>query len=199
MLVNLGEVEGRKGNGTSPPIPERLPTISPTYFKRTVGELSWAALDFGSQISMPRPKAAAARLGLKFEAVVCRELTRCFPGTFVSAIPISFQEIHRGAHGYSRPSTAIPDGLLLSGDARSLCIIEIKLRHSQDAWAQLNRFYLPLLRKIVGDSLVLRTLEICKYYDPGVQLPNGKELLLKPEEVFNADGKKHSILIWEKL
>jgi hypothetical protein len=54
------------------------------------------------------------------------------------------------------------------------------------------------LRKIVGDSFVLRVLEICKYYDPGVLLPGGKELLLKAEEVFDSDGGKHPVLIWEK-
>ncbi len=198
MLVNLGEVAGRKGNGVSPsPVPERPPAISPTYFKRTVGDLAWAALDFGTQIQMPKPKGAAPRLGLKFEALVCKELGKKFGRRFAPACPISFQETHRGT-AYARPSCAIPDGLLLSGDSRSLCIIEIKLRHSQDAWAQLNRFYLPLLRKIVGDSLILRTLEICKYYDPGVLLPGGKELLLKTDEVFDSDPRKHSVLIWEK-
>lgn len=199
MLVNLGEVAGRKGNGVSPsPAPERPPAISPTYFKRTVGDLAWAALDFGTQITLPRPKGAAPRLGLKFEALVCKELGKRFGRRFAPACPISFQEIHRGPHSYSRPSTAIPDGLLLSGDSRSLCIIEIKLRHSYDAWAQLNRFYLPLLRRIVGTSLVLRTLEICRYYDPGVSLPGGTEVILKPEDAFDLSGEKHPVLIWER-
>jgi hypothetical protein len=170
--------------------------VSPSYFKRYVSSVASAQICFGAVANLPKPKGAAARLGVRFEKRVVSALSKRFGGRFAAGLPISFCEISGGF--YQRPSTAIPDGLLLSADRRSICIIEVKLRHREDAWSQLNRFYLPILRKVTGDSFFLRTLEICAYYDPGVRLPAKKEVLVDIEEAFTYGPSTHPVLIWER-
>jgi len=190
MLVNSGEMTGgKKGAAPSPPV------ISPTYFKRTVSNVAWASIDFGAAIQMPRPKGAAARAGLRFERDVFSKLSKIYKNRLLFGVPLSFQEVHRHA-AYSRPQTAIPDGFLLSRDGKSLGILEVKLRHSTDAWFQLNKFYLPLVRRVAGSSLVLRTVEICRYYDPGVKLPKEKRILDELDQVFDLRSDCHPVLIW---
>lgn len=193
MLVNSGEVVGR---GWQQPYADQ-PIASPVYFKRQVQDVVSATINFGAAINVPRPKGQAARLGLRFEKQVLDSLQRNFTDRLATGVPLSFQEATSKNGFYQRPSTAIPDGLLLSRDRKILLCIEIKLRHSTDAWFQLNRFYLPILRRAVGNSLILRTLEICRYYDPGVRLPETKELVLKLEDSFSIKGK-HPVLIWER-
>lgn len=194
MLVNSGEIEGRFPVAARPEL-----SISPTYFKRTVktSDLAWATIDFGAKVNLPRPKAAAAKLGLRFEGKVLASLQKKYLQAFTTGVPISFQRKH--GEFYQRPETAIPDGLLIQESSKTLLVVEIKLRHSVDAWSQLNRFYLPLLRGVFGNSLVLRTLEICRFYDPGVKLPVEKELVLSLEEALKVKGEKYPVLIWDRL
>ena len=172
-------------------------SISPTYFKRTVGEVASAQLNFGQTVNLPRPKRGAAKLGLRFEKQVLDQLSLRFTDRLATGVPISFQEFPLNGQ-YSRPSTAIPDAFLLSADRKSLCVIEIKLRHSTDAWFQLGRFYLPLMRKILGGSHILKSLEICRYYDPGVKLPARKEVILNMEDVFSLKSGSHPVYLWER-
>lgn len=195
MLVNSGEVTSERFGGN--PKSSGL-VISPTYFKRTVttNELAWASIDFGTKVNMPKPRAASAKLGLRFEGKVLKAIAALHQTCLITGVPISFQRKH--GEFYRRAELAIPDALLIHPASRTLLVVEVKLRHSTDAWLQLNRFYLPLLRKIVGDSLVLRAVEICRYYDPSVKLPVGKELILKLEDAFKIKGEKHPVLIWER-
>lgn len=174
------------------------PVVSPVYFKRHVSDVVSASINFGAKINMPKPKGQAAKLGLRFEKAVLEKLHLSFNDRLITGVPLSFQEGASRNGFYQRPSTAIPDGLLLSPCKRVLCILELKLRHSTDAWFQLNRFYLPIMGRICGSSMRLRVLEICKYYDPGVRLPQEKALIVDSENVFRLGDGIHPVLIWEK-
>jgi hypothetical protein len=177
------------------PCPAAGGEVSHPFFRRTAREVLSAQACFGAKVTMPRPKSAAARAGIKFEAQVCEQLAKRYGSRFAAAIPFTFCE-SSPARGFSRPSTAIPDGLLLGPDGRSLCVVEIKLRHGGDAWHQLNRFYLPILRKCLRGAFHLRVLEICANYDPGVKLPNGTDVLNDVDEVWAA--KRHPVLLWSR-
>ena len=182
MLANLGEIDGGKAGGLASTPSSGLCSISPTFFKRSVGHLLSARIDFGPAHKMPVVRKASAKLGLRFEAKVFKELSALYPGRFAPHLPLSFQEDHTNL--YSRPGFAIPDGLLLSSDLKSILCIEIKLRHTTDAWFQLNRFYLPILRRVVNRSMLCLPLEICMHYDPGVKLPEKKRVIDQLEDAF---------------
>ncbi len=71
---------------------------------------------------------------------------------------------------------AIPDGVLLVPRMRELVVVEIKLRHTTEAWFQLNRFYIPIVRKAFPQLKVI-SCELVRSYDPGVTLPGRYELV----------------------
>lgn len=187
MLSNL-EVGNGAGSATPPPH---------LYFRRTVREVLSSVACFGARVTLPRPKNQAARMGLRFEKKVVEALCQRYSTSFATGVPFSFMEVSR-AGSYSRPSTAIPDGLLLGPDGRSLCIVEIKLRHTGDAWFQLNQFYLPIVRAAIRGAFHLRTLEICANYDPGIKFPGGTAILDSIDEVWTVPAQRHPVFLWDR-
>jgi hypothetical protein len=64
---------------------------------------------------------------------------------------------------------AVPDGILKINN--TLVIIEVKLTHTERAWWQLRRLYLPLLAQLVVPGTNISTVEICRSYDPDISFP----------------------------
>jgi len=64
---------------------------------------------------------------------------------------------------------AIPDGLLYFDD--HLVVVEVKLAHTELVWDQLIERYRPLVR-LLHPHLKVRTVEICRSYDPAVNVPH---------------------------
>lgn len=173
--------------------------ISHTYFRREVkGKLLSASIAFGSSLTTSKGSNASARRGLRFEAKVCKEFSARYGSRFVPQLPIFFQEemtadLRRGQRG-----KAIPDGLLFSPDWKSVCIVEIKLRHSGDAWWQMNRFYRPIVEKALGGAFEVRTMEVVQNYDPRVKLPQVTAHLMSPDEIWELRPCFHPVLIRDK-
>jgi len=67
---------------------------------------------------------------------------------------------------------AIPDGIAFNPECNRVTIVEVKLRHSIDAWHQLYRFYRPIVQRAFPNA-ELQLLEVVKNYDPGVGVPGG--------------------------
>ena len=64
---------------------------------------------------------------------------------------------------------AIPDGILrLDG---TVIVIEVKLCHTVAVWPQLMERYAPLVR-VLTPGAPLRTVEVCRSYDPAVNVPH---------------------------
>ncbi len=62
------------------------------------------------------------------------------------------------------------DGLLLQYKQRRILIIEVKYKHTPDAYFQLEDKYVPVIRKILPGWDIC-TLEVVKWYDPSTQFP----------------------------
>lgn len=157
---------------------------APVWFKREVGALREAHAQFGQLPRQLAPTSAAAKKGLRFEAKVHGFLQQTYADRFIRSLPFGFSPYA------GKPGRAIPDGLLFSGDWRSVCVVEIKLRHTADAWHQLNQFYLPIVRRAWA-GIRVSGLEVCAYYDPGQKLPqevafvNSAEAALETRECFH--------------
>ena len=91
--------------------------------------------------------------------------------------------------------SAIPDALIFDRD--TLLVVEIKLRHSADAFHQLERFYLPIVRKALPHFRVV-PLEIVHFYDPRVRLAKPQLILKEPSEAFSLRSHVHPVLIADK-
>lgn len=73
-----------------------------------------------------------------------------------------------------------PDGILWLD--RGPVIVEFKLSHTAQAWKQLKKLYLPVV-KAAHPNTYFRLLEICKNFDPSVNTGNLElAFILSPEE-----------------
>jgi hypothetical protein len=65
-----------------------------------------------------------------------------------------------------------PDGLLFLPDPLRVVVVEVKYQHTPDAYWQVERYYLPLLKLFFARSgRQLVALEICKWFDPATAFP----------------------------
>lgn len=88
---------------------------------------------------------------------------------------------------------AIPDAIYISKN--TLTIFEIKLRHTADAWHQLNKLYLPILQKAYP-AMHINLCEVCRYYDPTVKLQGSTTLLDDVVQFASAPQQSYGIYIW---
>lgn len=78
-----------------------------------------------------------------------------------------------------------PDGIHFDVNAGVLTIIEVKLKHTDDARLQLRGVYEPVLRRMFPDTLwTFRLVEVVKWYDP--------DITFREPHVMCADPFKHS-------
>ena len=103
----------------------------------------------------------AKKIGLSYERRVLDVLSAIYGSAF-RASPVIRYDVGR------KWKAAIPDGVLRLGD--TILVIEVKLAHTERVWEQLMGRYAPLVR-ILEPHLRLRTIEVCRSYDPAISLP----------------------------
>lgn len=112
----------------------------------------------------PEKHTRAQQAGLRYEMQVHTELMRDF-STYLPSPWISF-------HANGRMFWAQPDGLLFHPQQGIVTLIEIKLHHTDAAYWQLMRKYLPLVRCLFPPHLWRYSLcEVVRWYDPHIKLP----------------------------
>jgi hypothetical protein len=165
-----------------------------TFFKRTVSlkslhstRIRWDLYNHHT----PKPRRGAKGLGVRFEKralqIPSPHASEALQCRLISGPILEFTQ-------GSKPQRAIPDALLFSADWNSICVIECKLRHTADAFYQLQAFYLPILSRIFPSFRVC-TLELCKFYDPGVRLPRSVAFVNTFDEAFTIRECFHPVLI----
>lgn len=90
-----------------------------------------------------------------------------------------------------RSRFCFPDALLVLNSGG--VIIEIKTRHTYDAWYQLTELYHPVVQKALGGDF--KFLEVVREYDPGVRLPVEKNVLNTVTEIVKSDAP-YNVYIW---
>ena len=101
------------------------------------------------------------KAGLAYEQRVVDVLSAIYSSCFVRSPTIRYK--HR-----SKPKAAVLDGLLHLGP--ETFIIEVKLAHTERVWEQLMVRYKTLVRALCPTQRI-RTVEICRSYDPSIALP----------------------------
>lgn len=168
--------------------------LSPTsYVRRRSGCVSGANLLWGQAGIAPagpqRGRSAAQNAGLRFEARVSAQLTERYPG-FLQQVPFHFV----GDHAREK---CILDGMLFWHPKmcnHEMLLIEMKKRHTADAWFQLRYLYYPVV-KYCFPSYNLRLLEICKEFEIGVSLPEPYALHRNVED-FILNGASFGVVCW---
>ena len=127
--------------------------------------------------------------GLRYERKAISHLKLCFVdvGTLVSEPCFRFSNGHRSRFCF-------PDALVILPEHTFDLLIEIKTRHTYDAWWQLRHLYYPVVKKALSKEL--RLLEITRSYDPAISLPEEETRLLDEAQDVLSSNAPYNIYIW---
>lgn len=159
------------------------------YFRRTLGpdRLLRAQVDFEMRGSLaPPPTSESGKRGLRYERKVLASLAQRYGLRVAPQLPFLFQT-------NSKRGRAVVDGLVLLDPGRAL-VVEVKTAFSADAWYQVHKFYLPIVREALP-GLDVRGLVLCQNFDPWVKVPKEPRLVDSPEAVFDASTDSLCVLI----
>ena len=141
--------------------------------------------------SKPPPKASghtyAQKAGLRYERKALKHLAALHPN-FLEHLPFIF--ISEGAR-----KTAIPDGICFAKSLDHLTIIEIKLKHSVEAWQQLNLLYLPVVKRAFPNHKI-KLLEVVRWFEPNLVLPDKTMQVIDVGMHFESNDFDYGIYIW---
>lgn len=114
---------------------------------------------------VPRKRGARGQ-GLRYEAKARAILEHSFRGFFVAQPWVEF------TNGDSRPRLCQPDGLLFNFHRGTIVIVEMKLKHTSDAYFQLTQLYLPVVKKMFPkEGWKIALCEVVRWYDPSTVFP----------------------------
>lgn len=120
---------------------------------------------FGGTVPQNEGRTYAQKEGLRYEQKVHDVLSAIYGDDYTPHPSI----LYRDRRGLRR---AIPDGTLRIG--AMLVVVEVKLSHTERAWWQLIRLYVPLLSRLYPPGTRIAPVEICRSYDPAISLPYGE-------------------------
>jgi hypothetical protein len=123
---------------------------------------------FGGTVPVSSGHTPAQRAGLAFETKVHDVLAAIYGVDYRPHPAILYED--RG-----RLRRAIPDGVLRLGN--TAMVVEVKLTHTDRAWWQLRRLYIPLLRHLTKPGVLVVGVEICRSFDPDLKWPEPFEIL----------------------
>lgn len=139
--------------------------VKPPVRRGATGASPLYATDVRFSRDLAPPQAArrgVKRLGLAYERRVLDVFSSIYGGAFLASPVIYY-------HRLGERKRAIPDGLLYLDDM--VVIVEVKLAHTEMVWDQLIERYRPLV-KILHPTLIVRTVEVCRSYDPAIDIPH---------------------------
>jgi hypothetical protein len=156
-------------------------------YTRIAGHVEGARAMWNQAPPVNKGRTVAQRNGLRFERKVLRGLNRMHPH-FLDHLP--FLYLSEG-----RQRAAIPDGIAISRSGDILTIVEIKHRHTDEAWQQLNLLYKPVVARAFP-AYRIKLLEIVRWFEPMVLLPERPIQVLDPAAHFDNDDMEYGVHIW---
>lgn len=115
--------------------------------------------------------------GIRYEKKVHRHLAELFPDSYLAS-----PWIHFLADGKWR--WCQPDGLVIDLDNGRIICVEVKYSHTAEAWWQVERLYLPVLRHCFDPAIwAFERCEVVRWYDPAISFPEPVELSAEVDRV----------------
>lgn len=148
----------------------------PPGFKPVRGRVQWAIFAQSGppllRASKPDPRTIH---GVRYERAAHKHFLGLYGDYYIPNPWIIFRDEGK------RRRWCQPDALLFNFYLGTITILEMKYRHTDKAWWQLMKLYLPVMQHIFpGWKFPL--VEVVKYYDPSVNFPGGGFLMKCPEE-----------------
>lgn len=161
----------------------------PKGFK-VASDIVWAKTSPVAPGFIKRKKRTGRRaMGVRYEKKVHGMLDGMYGECYFSSPWFLFQEA-----GAPRARWCQPDGLLILPKAGRIIIVEVKYQHTSDAWWQLRKLYLPVVRKAFGDDWTYDVCEVVKWYDPAIQFP---ERVRRARDLEVVHGGEFGVHIWK--
>lgn len=171
------------GNVVPIPVPPRPQFRAPAGVPRNV------SISFHNRLIPPaKGNTFARKAGLRFEAKV----QKSFVGRWFEHYWPSPRLVFSDDSGQR---VCYPDGILWGPHGR-LIVFEIKLNHCPEAWWQLQRLYLPVLREWNGYKEELFAIEVCQHYDPETPFPEKVEMVEDLRDWIENSGKPFGVFRW---
>lgn len=162
---------------------------NPREFKPARG-VKWVKLLNGQPEFIKRERLIGARAqGMRYEkkALDKIEVLSAARGAYCLRSPwIEFQDD-------SGKRWCQPDCLVMNQADSTGVIIEVKYRHTSDAWFQLWHLYMPVMQKLFPQCR-WGCVEMVKWYDPAVSFPEQPRMTTSPLVV--PDISRTAVHIW---
>ena len=159
---------------------------------RPAGEVTFAEFISPPPFVVPRRTKNKARAdGIRYEKKAHRYLEEAYEDQCVIAPWIRFH-----SHGQAKSLYCQPDALILDIRKGTITIIEIKLKHTSDAWWQVRRLYLPLVQCIFGEDWEYIAVEVAKWFDPHTKFPERFEFIDNARDFPTAAPSTFHLHLW---
>lgn len=139
-------------------------------------------------LGVPIRRRGRRLLGIKYEKKVHAHLSSVYSDRYMPSQWVRFRSSDDGG----KIRWCQTDGVLVDPVARILTIVEVKYSHTELAWWQLFRLYLPVLERLFdGYGYEFRCVEVCKWFDPAVRCPVQPRLREHLEDVKAGEFAVH--------
>lgn len=159
---------------------------------RPAGEILSAQFVDPPPFVIPRRTKNKARAnGIRYEKKAHAYLLREFPNECIVGPWIKFY-----SKGKAKAFYCQPDALILDIRRGTIAVIEIKLKHTSDAWWQVRRLYLPVVQFIFGDAWTYTAVEVAKWFDPHTKFPERFEFVDRACDLSLLPPDKFHLHLW---
>lgn len=140
-----------------------------------------------------KPKNRARAEGVRYEKLVHKRIAEVFCDECVIAPWIVFTSDRTRKKTWCQP-----DALLVDIRQGIITVIEIKIKHTSDAWWQVRHLYTPVTKFIFGSEWKYNALEITCWFDPHTKFPERFDFLksFSPHAISSLDPGKFYVYIW---
>lgn len=154
--------------------------------------------EFASCPPFAKPKKTKNKAradGLRYERKVHDHLADRFEDTCVLGPWIKFLSKNNPKRR-GKPLYCQPDALLVDLKRGEITVVEIKLKHTSDAWWQVKQLYTPLVSFIFGEGFTYRAIEITKWFDADTKFPERFEFLDNLSQIPSRPASTFHVHIW---
>lgn len=136
---------------------------------RPAGDVQFAKLTaIGPFNTGKKVRVTGARAqGIRYEKKVHAEMFERYPQHYINNPWFKFFE-------REQLRWCQPDGLLIDIKQGLIVIVEVKYRHTGEAWWKLQHLYLPVVRAQFGPGWEYRCVEVVQWYDSATIFPGAK-------------------------
>ncbi len=161
----------------------------PNFYPITATQVSDAELALAPpSINFTRKRRRGARReGELYENRVQSHLLEEYPDKYVVSPWLRYR------NGAARLEWCQPDGLLVDFLSGLVTVVEIKLKHTSDAWWQIRHKYEPVLRNLFSDDWQFSSLEVVRWFDPHTRFPERFHLTAAAHE---CRANRFHVYIW---